>query len=87
MLGNLSGVHLIAILAVVLLLFGAPKLPALAKSIGQSMKILKKEVGPDADAPETTAAAPAPAPAAPASTPAQAVATEQSPAAKPTDAA
>ena len=32
------------LLFVVLLLFGAPKLPALAKSLGQSMKILKKEV-------------------------------------------
>ncbi|RGE19413.1 twin-arginine translocase TatA/TatE family subunit, partial [Leucobacter sp. wl10] len=44
MLGNLTGVHLLAILFVVLLLFGAPKLPGLAKSLGQSMRILKKEV-------------------------------------------
>ncbi|MBT1018287.1 twin-arginine translocase TatA/TatE family subunit [Canibacter sp. lx-72] len=45
MFGNaLSGTHLIILLVVVLLLFGAPKLPGLAKSIGQSMKILKKEV-------------------------------------------
>lgn len=54
MIGNLSGVHLIAILAVVLLLFGAPKLPALARSLGQSMRILKHEVSgsdTDADAP------------------------------------
>lgn len=43
---NLSGPTLIVILFIVLLLFGAPKLPALAKSLGQSMKILKKEVGP-----------------------------------------
>lgn len=42
---NLSGPTLIVILFIVLLLFGAPKLPALAKSLGQSMKILKKEVG------------------------------------------
>ena len=49
MLGNLSGMHLIAILAIVLLLFGAPKLPALAKSLGQSMRILKKEVRSDAE--------------------------------------
>lgn len=41
---NLSGPTLIVILFIVLLLFGAPKLPALARSIGQSMKILKKEV-------------------------------------------
>ena len=67
------------ILFVVLLLFGAPKLPALAKSLGQSMKILKKEVStpegekqgesddaaPTAEAPTAAAPAPAPAPAAP----------------------
>lgn len=44
MLGNLNGWHLVIILAVVLLLFGAPKLPALAKSIGQSMRIFKGEM-------------------------------------------
>lgn len=46
---NLSGPTLIVILFIVLLLFGAPKLPALAKSLGQSMKILKKEVSTDQD--------------------------------------
>jgi len=44
MLGNLNGWHLVIILAVVLLLFGAPKLPALAKSVGQSMRIFKGEM-------------------------------------------
>lgn len=44
MFGNLNGPTLFVILFIVLLLFGAPKLPALAKSLGQSMKILKKEV-------------------------------------------
>jgi sec-independent protein translocase protein TatA len=44
MLGNLTGWHLIIILAVVLLLFGAAKLPALAKAVGQSAKIFKNEV-------------------------------------------
>lgn len=47
MLGNLTGAHLIIILAIILLLFGAPKLPALAKSIAQSMRIFKNEVGSD----------------------------------------
>ena len=42
-----TGWHLIALLFVILLLFGAPKLPALAKSLGQSMKILRKEVSTD----------------------------------------
>jgi len=44
MLQNLTGWHAIIILALVLLLFGAAKLPALAKSVGQSMKIFKSEV-------------------------------------------
>ena len=47
MLGNLNGPTLVVILLIVLLLFGAPKLPGLAKSIGQSMRILKKEVRSD----------------------------------------
>ncbi|WP_295121344.1 Sec-independent protein translocase subunit TatA [uncultured Leifsonia sp.] len=44
MLGGLTGWHLLIILAVILLLFGAPKLPGLARSIGQSMRIFKGEV-------------------------------------------
>jgi len=63
MLGNLSGPTLIVIIFIVLLLFGAPKLPALARSLGQSMKILKKEVTndekSDADAQAETLDAPA----------------------------
>jgi sec-independent protein translocase protein TatA len=46
MLSNLTGWHFVIILFVVLLLFGAPKLPALARSLGQSMKILKTEMAP-----------------------------------------
>lgn len=49
MLQGLTGTHLIVIVFIIVLLFGAPKLPALAKSIGQSMKILKKEVAGDDD--------------------------------------
>lgn len=44
MLGNLTGWHALIILAVVLLVFGAAKLPALARSVGQSVRILQKEV-------------------------------------------
>lgn len=47
MFANMGGPTLIVIVFIVLLLFGAPKLPGLAKSIGQSMKILKKEVAGD----------------------------------------
>ncbi|MDM4764013.1 twin-arginine translocase TatA/TatE family subunit [Galbitalea sp. SE-J8] len=36
--------HLLAILAIVILLFGATRLPALARSVGQSMKIFREEV-------------------------------------------
>ena len=44
MLGNLTGWHLVVVLAIVLLLFGAPKLPGLARSLGQSMRIFRSEV-------------------------------------------
>jgi sec-independent protein translocase protein TatA len=44
MLQNLTGWHALVILAVVLLVFGAAKLPALAKSVGESVRILKAEV-------------------------------------------
>ncbi|WP_173924010.1 Sec-independent protein translocase subunit TatA [Agromyces sp. Marseille-P2726] len=44
-----TGWHALIILVVILLLFGAPKLPALARSLGQSMKILKSEVRPEKD--------------------------------------
>lgn len=47
MLGNMNGWHLVMVLAVVLLLFGAAKLPALAKSVGQSARILKGEMKAD----------------------------------------
>lgn len=40
----LTGWHLLIIIAIVLLLFGAPKLPGLARSLGQSMRIFKSEV-------------------------------------------
>ena len=44
MFGNLNGWHLLILLAVILLLFGAAKLPALAKSVGQSARVFKGEM-------------------------------------------
>lgn len=45
MFGNLfQGWHLLIVLAVILLIFGAPKLPGLARSLGQSMRIFRSEV-------------------------------------------
>ncbi len=35
--------HVVVVLLVVVLLFGAPKLPELARSLGKSMRILKEE--------------------------------------------
>lgn len=49
MLQGLGGWHIVAIIFIILLLFGAPKLPGLARSLGQSMRILKKEVRNDSD--------------------------------------
>lgn len=43
MLQSLTGWHALLILAIVVLLFGAAKLPALARSVGQSVRILKHE--------------------------------------------
>ncbi|WP_194422403.1 twin-arginine translocase TatA/TatE family subunit [Microbacterium abyssi] len=44
-MGNLfAGPHLWIILIIILLLFGAAKLPALAKSMGQSARVFKGEM-------------------------------------------
>lgn len=44
MLQNLTGWHALIVLAVIVLIFGAAKLPALARSLGQSVRILETEV-------------------------------------------
>ena len=44
MFSGLTGWHALILLAIILLLFGAPKLPALARSLGQSMKIFRSEI-------------------------------------------
>lgn len=59
----------LVVILLIVLLFGSSKLPDLARSVGQSLKILKKEVGdlrdedkPAASTAAPTAAAPSPAP-------------------------
>lgn len=54
---NLGGWTGLILILVVILLFAAPKLPGLARSLGQSMTIFKKEVRTkDDDDAATTAA-------------------------------
>ncbi len=56
-MGNLKGGEWLIILLIVLLLFGASRLPALARSLGKSARIFRAEVkgedkppaGPDDD--------------------------------------
>jgi len=43
-MAGLTGWHLLVLVLVVLLLFGAAKLPALAKSMGQSARVFKGEM-------------------------------------------
>lgn len=44
---RLNGWEWIIILVIVLLLWGGPKLPGLAKSLAQSLRIFKKEIKSD----------------------------------------
>lgn len=52
-----SGSELLLIFGIVVLLFGAKKIPDLAKSIGQGIRGFKKEMK-DEDAPPTTGVTP-----------------------------
>lgn len=63
-MGNALGwPHLLVFLAVILLIFGAAKLPALAKSVGQSARVFKGEMKAMKEDDAAAAASPAPAPA------------------------
>lgn len=47
-MGNLfAGPHIWVVLAIIILLFGATRLPALARSLGQSTKIFRNEMKSD----------------------------------------
>jgi sec-independent protein translocase protein TatA len=50
---RLQGWEPIIILAIVLLLWGGPKLPGLAKSLAQSMRIFRKEIKTTDDTTQT----------------------------------
>ncbi|MFF8832880.1 Sec-independent protein translocase subunit TatA [Streptomyces sp. NPDC015131] len=43
MIGNLKPLEIVLIIVVILLLFGAKKLPEMARSLGKSARILKSE--------------------------------------------
>jgi sec-independent protein translocase protein TatA len=68
MIGNLfdSPWKILIVALVIIVLFGSKKLPSAARSLGQSMRILKKEVQglhedePESRPPDAQAVAPAP---------------------------
>ncbi|MEU6313818.1 Sec-independent protein translocase subunit TatA [Streptomyces sp. NPDC047014] len=62
MFGNLRGWEIFIILGVIILLFGAKKLPDMARSLGKSARILKSEA--KAMKKDGEAETPAPAPSA-----------------------
>lgn len=78
--------ELIIGLIVIFLLFGAKRMPEMARGIGQSLKIFKSEMSKPADSDAANAVIVNPAPA-PAQTPTQAQATAETPAAPTTSAA
>uniref|UniRef100_A0AAU2JN96 Sec-independent protein translocase protein TatA n=1 Tax=Streptomyces sp. NBC_00049 TaxID=2903617 RepID=A0AAU2JN96_9ACTN len=61
MIGNLKPLEILLIIAVIVLLFGAKKLPDMARSLGKSARILKSEakaMKKDGEADDAAAAAP-----------------------------
>jgi sec-independent protein translocase protein TatA len=50
MLAGLTGLHLLVVAGAILLLFGATKLPVFAKSLGQTVKVLRTELRTDGPA-------------------------------------
>ncbi|QAY71022.1 Sec-independent protein translocase subunit TatA [Xylanimonas protaetiae] len=74
--GGLQPWHIILVLVVIFLLFGANRLPGLAKSVGESLKIFKKEIK---DLTDDGTPAPAAPPATPPAAPAPPASTDQGP--------
>ena len=46
---DLGGIHLLIILLIIIVLFGASRLPAVSKGIAQSVRIFRREVKGDKD--------------------------------------
>lgn len=62
MIGNLKPLEILLIIAVIVLLFGAKKLPEMARSLGKSARILKSEakaMKKDGEAEDAATGAPA----------------------------
>jgi len=74
-MGALRPIHIILLLVVIVLLFGARRLPDLARSVGQSLKVFKDEVKELTDDGKGGAATSTAAPAVAGSTTAAATAT------------
>ncbi len=55
-MGSLSPVHWMIVFVVLVLLFGARRLPDTAKAVGQSLRILKRETGKLGDEDDAPAA-------------------------------
>jgi sec-independent protein translocase protein TatA len=78
--------HIAFIVVILLLVFGAKRLPEIGRSLGSGMREFKDSVSgnqPDQQQSTLTAAAPAPAPQAPVAQPIQAQAPAAAPAAAP----
>lgn len=60
-MAGLTGWHLLLLITVVVLLFGAKRLPELARSVGQSARIFTGEMKDMTDAAPTTTTTPPPA--------------------------
>jgi sec-independent protein translocase protein TatA len=60
MFGRLGAPEIVLILIVIVLLFGAKKLPDMARSLGKSARILKSEAKAMKEESNSTAPAPAP---------------------------
>lgn len=59
-MAGLTGWHLLILIAVVVLLFGAKRLPEMARALGQSARIFQREIKDTAAAGQTQARLPAP---------------------------